>query len=129
MPLSKNDLRDFSSLHRKSKRHELGLFVVEGKKNCMELVNGNFEVVCMCTTDPNNSDFVDETELVEILRPITNSDSIWKSHSLFLLAEFFYFKENKAESKKLLNEIINYENSNSEIKLEAQKKLVRDFSE
>ena len=76
-----------------------------------------------------NSNFVDEAELVEILRPITNSDSIWKSHSLFLLAEFFYFKENKAESKKLLNEIINYENSNSEIKLEAQKKLVRDFSE
>ena len=76
-----------------------------------------------------NSNFVDEAELVEMLRPITNSDSIWKSHSLFLLAEFFYFKENKAESKKLLNEIINYENSNSEIKLEAQKKLVRDFSE
>ena len=76
-----------------------------------------------------NSNFVDEAELVEILRPITNSDSIWKSHSLFLLAEFFYYKENKAESKKLLNEIINYENSNSEIKLEAQKKLVRDFSE
>ena len=76
-----------------------------------------------------NSNFVDEAELVEILRPVTNSDSIWKSHSLFLLAEFFYFKENKAESKKLLNEIINYENSNSEIKLEAQKKLVRDFSE
>ena len=76
-----------------------------------------------------NSNFVDEAELVEILRPVTNSDSIWKSHSLFLLAEFFYYKENKAESKKLLNEIINYENSNSEIKLEAQKKLVRDFSE
>ncbi len=76
-----------------------------------------------------NSNFVDETELVEILRPVTNSDSIWKSHSLFLLAEFFYFKENKAESKKLLNEIINYENSNPEIKLESQKKLTRDFSE
>ena len=76
-----------------------------------------------------NSNFADEAELVEILRPVTNSDSIWKSHSLFLLAEFFYFKENKAESKKLLNEIINYENSNSEIKLEAQKKLIKDFSE
>ena len=76
-----------------------------------------------------NSNFVDEAELVEILRPVTNSDSIWKSHSLFLLAEFFYFKENKAESKKLLNEIINYENSNPEIKLETQKRLSRDFSE
>ncbi len=76
-----------------------------------------------------NSNFVDETELVEILRPITNTDSVWKSHSLYLLAEFFYFKKNKSESKKLLNEILNYENSNPEIKLEAQKKLTRDFSE
>ena len=69
-----------------------------------------------------NSNFVDEIELVEILRPVTSSDSIWKSHSLFLLAEYFYFKKNKEESKKLLNEIINYENSNPEIKLEAKKK-------
>ena len=76
-----------------------------------------------------NSSFADESDLVEILRPITNSESIWKSHSLFLLAEYFYFKKNKPESKKLLNEIINYENSNPEIKLEAQKKLTRDFSE
>ena len=76
-----------------------------------------------------NSNFVDETELVEILRPITNTDSVWKSHSLYLLAEYFYFKKNKSESKKLLNEILNYENSNPEIKLEAQKKLTRDFSE
>ena len=76
-----------------------------------------------------NSNFVDETELVEILRPVISSNSIWKSHSLFLLADFFYYKENKAESKKLLTEIINYENSNPEIKLEAQKKLTRDFSE
>ena len=76
-----------------------------------------------------NSSFADESDLVEILRPITNSESIWKSHSLFLLAEYFYFKKNKPESKKLLNEIINYENSNPGIKLEAQKKLTRDFSE
>ena len=76
-----------------------------------------------------NSDFVNEIELIEILRPITNSDSVWKSHSLLLLSEYFYFKKNKAESKKLLNEILNYEGSNPEIKIEAKKKLIRDFSE
>ena len=75
-----------------------------------------------------NSDFVSEIELVEILRPITNSDSIWKSHSLLLLSEYFYFKKNYAESKELLNEILSFEDSNPEIKLEAKKKLTRDFS-
>ena len=76
-----------------------------------------------------NSDFVSEIELVEILRPVTNSNSIWKSHSLLLLSEYFYFKKNYAESKKLLNEILSFEDSNPEIKLEAKKKLTRDFSE
>ena len=63
MPLSKNDLRDFSSLHRKTKRQELGLFIVEGKKNCLELVKSNFEVLCICTTDANNADFVDAIQI------------------------------------------------------------------
>ena len=76
-----------------------------------------------------NSEFKEENELLNILKPVLNSDSEWKVHSLYLLAEFFYFKKNKSESKKLLNEILNYENSNPEIKLEAQKKLTRDFSE
>ncbi len=76
-----------------------------------------------------NSDFVEGEDLVKILRPIINSDSIWKSHSLFLLSEYFYFKNNKEESKKLLSEILSYEDSNQEIKLQAQKKLLRDFSE
>ena len=74
-----------------------------------------------------NSDFVSEIELVEILRPITNSDSIWKSHSLLLLSEYFYFKKNYAESKKLLNEILSFEDNNPEIKLEAKKKTYQRF--
>ena len=76
-----------------------------------------------------NSNFATENELVNILRPVLNSDSIWKSHSLLLLSDFFFFKNNKPESKKLLNEIISYEKSNENIKIEAQKKLTRDFSD
>ncbi len=57
MPLSKNDLKDFSSLHRKTKRQELGLFIVEGRKNCMELIKSNFEIVCILAIDPNNLNF------------------------------------------------------------------------
>ena len=37
-----------------------------------------------------NSDFVSENELLKILNPVINSESIWKSHALYLLAEFFY---------------------------------------
>jgi len=76
-----------------------------------------------------NSDFVNGEELIKILSPIINSDSIWKPHSHYLLAEFFYSKNEKDKSKKYLIEIINSEESNQMIKSEAQKKLNRDFSE
>ena len=39
-----------------------------------------------------NSDFISENELLKILNPVINSESIWKSHALYLLAEFFYSK-------------------------------------
>ena len=39
-----------------------------------------------------NSEFESENNLIKILNPIINSDSIWKSHALYLMAEFFYFK-------------------------------------
>ena len=34
-------------------------------------------------------------ELIEILKPIINSDSIWKSHSLLLLGDYFLSKDEK----------------------------------
>jgi RNA methyltransferase, TrmH family len=51
MTISRNDLKKFSSLKRKSKRNELGLFVVEGKKICNELIKSDFEIERLFTTD------------------------------------------------------------------------------
>ena len=39
-----------------------------------------------------NADTTNENELLNILNPIINSKSIWKSHGLYLLAEYFYSK-------------------------------------
>ena len=44
MYISKNDLKKISSLNRKSKRKEHGLFLVEGEKNCKELIKSSYEV-------------------------------------------------------------------------------------
>ena len=46
MSISKNELKKISSLNRKSKRKEHGLFIVEGEKNCKELINSNFVKAC-----------------------------------------------------------------------------------
>ena len=76
-----------------------------------------------------NSDFESENNLLTILKPIINSNSIWKSHALYLMAEYFYYKNEKQKSKDFFDQIITLENINSKIKREAQKRLNRDFSD
>ena len=76
-----------------------------------------------------NAEQYDEGKMLSILYPVINSDSVWKSHALYLMAEFFYFKRDYQKSKEFLNQIINLEQSNVSIKQLAQKRLNRDLSE
>ena len=76
-----------------------------------------------------NSNFTTENNLLQILNPIINSESIWKSHALYLLAEFFYSKGEEQKAKEFFNQIIFLTNSNNDIKIESQKRLNRDLSE
>ena len=76
-----------------------------------------------------NSDFESENNLIQILSPVINSDSVWKSHALYLMAEYFYYKNQKQKSKDFFNQILTLENSNPNIKIETQKRLNRDFSD
>ena len=76
-----------------------------------------------------NSDFESENNLIQILNPVINSDSAWKSHALYLMAEYFYYKNQRQKSKEFFNKILTLENSNQNIKIESQKRLNRDFSD
>ena len=76
-----------------------------------------------------NADDVSEDIILDILKPLINSNSVWKSHALYLIAEYYFSKNEKQKSKEFFNEIIINENSNPEIIKEAQKRLNRDLSE
>ena len=76
-----------------------------------------------------NADSSDESQLLDILKPLLNSKSIWKSHALYLLGEYFYFKNEKQKSKEFFTQILNTKNANQDIIKEAQKRLNRDLSE
>ncbi len=76
-----------------------------------------------------NSEFETENNLIEILKPITSSESIWKSHALYLLAEYFFEKNQKQKAKEFYNQILSSEKSNENIIKETQKRLSRDYSE
>ena len=70
-----------------------------------------------------------ENSLLDILNPIINSESVWKSHALYLMGEYYYSKNQKQKSKEFFEKIITLENTNPDIKKDVQKRLNRDFSE
>jgi len=76
-----------------------------------------------------NADNAQESDLLNMLNPLINSKSVWKSHSLYLMAEYFYANNQKQKAKEFFNQIITLENSNLDIRLQAEKRLNRDLSE
>ena len=76
-----------------------------------------------------NADNAQEGDLLNLLNPLINSKSVWKSHSLYLMAEYFYANNQKQKAKEFFNQIVNLENSNPDIRLQAEKRLNRDLSE
>ena len=76
-----------------------------------------------------NADQYAEGDMLNILNPLINSKSVWKSHALYLMAEYFYAKEQNQKAKEFFNQIIGLENPNPDIRLQADKRLNRDLSE
>ncbi len=76
-----------------------------------------------------NADDIAENELLEILKPIISTNSVWKSHALYLMGEYFYSKNEKQKSKEFFNQVIILENASQDLIVESQKRLNRDLSE
>ena len=76
-----------------------------------------------------NADNISENEILDILNPILKSESVWKSHALLLMADYFENSNNLIKSKNFLEEIVNSELVNNEIRIEAERLLKRKFSD
>jgi len=77
-----------------------------------------------------NADNIDEKQMLDILKPVINSESIWKAHALYLMAEYFYSKGEKQKSKEFFSQILVLKNNvNQDLLIEAQKRLNRDLSD
>ena len=123
-PLSLYFLIDNNLINEKEKINDLFNVVIEEISLDEEIKNLNIYKKALY-----NADNSDENDLLKILNPIIKSESVWKSHALYLMAEYFYSKNEMQKSKEFFNQIINLKNVNEEIKIEAQKRLYRDLSE
>ena len=47
-----------------------------------------------------NADNAQEGDLLNMLNPLMNSKSVWKSHSLYLMAEYFYANNQNQKAKE-----------------------------
>ena len=118
-------------------------FIIDNKLILdQDQVNGLFDILINQTPLENeiknlviykkalyNADQFSEGDLLSTLNPLINSKSVWKSHALYLMAEYFYAKEQNQKAKEFFNQIISSENPNPDIRLQAEKRLKRDFSE
>ena len=80
MPISKNDLKNYSALKRKTNREQNQSFIVEGKKSCLELLKSKFKIVATFVTDEKlitefpNATIISEKEL-NIVKILTITSS------------------------------------------------------
>ena len=123
-PLSLYFIIDNQLITEKSKVNKLFDIVIEDVSLQKEIKN-----LIIYKKALYNADDIGENELLKILKPIINSESVWKSHALYLIAEYFFHKGEKQKSIEFFNQIISLENANQELKIESQKRLNRDLSE
>ena len=123
-PLSLYFIIDNELISEKNTVNELFNIIIDEISLDKEIKNLNIYKKALYNADDSN-----ESDLLNILNPLIKSESVWKSHALYLMAEFFYSKNEKQKSKEFFNQILNLENANQEIQLEAQKRLNRDLSE
>ena len=123
-PLSLYFIIDNKLIDEKNKINGLFNVIIDETSLDEEIRNLNIYKKALYNADNSN-----EGELLNILNPIIRSESIWKSHALYLMAEYFYSKNEMQKSKEFFTQIINLKEANQEIKLESQKRLNRDLSE
>ena len=70
-----------------------------------------------------NSNFVDETELLESIRPILNNETLWQPHGLILLGDYFVSKGENIKAKEFYQKIFTIKNLHRDFYYHASSQL------
>ncbi len=61
------------------------------------------------------SEKVDEADLISLLSPVLNSDSVWRYQSLKLLGDYYFSKKEFNKAKQYYSDILTLNNSNNDL--------------
>ena len=70
-----------------------------------------------------NSNFVNELELLESIKPLLSTESLWKPHGLLLLGDYFMSKEEHIKAIEFYQEIFSINNLHKELYNHARSQL------
>jgi len=70
------------------------------------------------------SNFVSELELLEAVKPLINTETVWKPHALLLLGDYFASKKEYLKAKEFYVQILSLKNLHKELYNHARSQLI-----
>ena len=70
------------------------------------------------------SNFVSELELLEAVKPLINTETVWKPHALLLLGDYFASKKEYLKAKEFYKQILSLKNLHNELYNHARSQLI-----
>ena len=71
-----------------------------------------------------NSNFIRESELLEDIKPLINTETVWKPHALLLLGDYFVSKKEYLKAKEFYMQILSLKNLHEELYNQARSQLM-----
>ena len=71
-----------------------------------------------------NSNFVNESELLETIKPLLNTDTLWKPHALLLLGDYFVSKGENIKAIEFYQQILSMNNLHKNLYDQARSQLI-----
>ena len=71
-----------------------------------------------------SSNSVSETELLETIKPLLHTDTLWKPHALLLLGDYFMSKGENIKSREFYQQILSMNNLHKDLYDQAKSQLV-----
>ena len=70
------------------------------------------------------SNFVSELELLDAVKPLINTETVWKPHALLLLGDYFASKKEYLKAKEFYVQILSLKNLHKELYNHARSQLI-----
>jgi predicted negative regulator of RcsB-dependent stress response len=70
------------------------------------------------------SNFVSELELLDAVKPLINTETVWKPHALLLLGDYFASKKEYLKAKEFYMQILSLKNLHKELYNHARSQLI-----